>query len=114
MQHGIRARRYPLDPDPAVGRMEEREDLGRAVAEVLVRLPRRLGLGPPGLAGIRDRLERPGLVGAPDRQLGRLAGTLGVLDPLFFDSASGSMTSAGPLFRWRIAEPVGHQVRVHW
>ena len=57
----------------AVGRMEQRQGLGRAVAEVLVRQPRRLALGPPGLARIGDRLVGPGLVGAPDRQPHRLA-----------------------------------------
>ena len=74
----------PSQADAAVGRVEQRQDLGRAVAEVLVRLPRRLALGPPGLAGVGDRLVRPGLVGAPDRQPHRLAGAVGVLDQLFF------------------------------
>ena len=104
----------PLQADAAVGRVEQRQRLGRAVAEVLVRLARRLALGPPGLAGVRDRLVGPGLVGAPDRQPHRLAGAVGVLDQLFFGSASGSVTTAGPALRRRRALPVGHQVRVRW
>ena len=44
----------PLSADVAVGRVEQRQDLGRAVAEVLVRLARRVALGLPRLAGVRD------------------------------------------------------------
>ena len=95
VQDRVGAGRHALDADLPVGRVEQRQDLGRAVAEVLVRLARRLALGPPGLAGVGDRLERPGLVGAPDRQAHRLAQAVGVLDQLFFDSASGSVTTAG-------------------
>ena len=79
-----------------------------------MRLPGRLALGLPGLAGMRHRLERPGLVAAPDRQAHRLAGEVGVLDQLFFGSASGSVTITGPALRLRSADPVGHQVRVRW
>ena len=114
VQDRVGAGRHALDPDAAVGRAEQRQDLGRAVAEVLVRLPRRVALGPPRLARVGDRLVGPGLVGAPDRQAHRLAGAVGVLDQLFFASASGSVTTAGPALRRRRALPVGHQVRVRW
>src|SRR5262249_54845225 len=66
VQDGVGAGRHALQPDVAVGRAEQRQGLGRAVAEVLVRLPRRPALGLPGLARVRDRLVGPGLVGAPD------------------------------------------------
>jgi hypothetical protein len=112
MQHGVWAGRHALDPDTAVGRVEQREDLGRAVAKILVGPARRLPLGPPGLAGMGHRLEWPGLVGAPDRQAARLARQVSLLDQLFFDSASGSATVTAPALRLRNAAPVGHQVRV--
>ena len=57
-----------LDPDVPVGRAEQGEHLGRAPADVLVRLAGRVALRPPGRAGVRDRLERAGLVFAPDLQ----------------------------------------------
>ena len=41
-----------------------------------------------------------------------LAEAVGVLDQLFFASASGAVTTAGPALRRRRAEPVGHQVRL--
>ena len=114
VQDGIRTGRHALDPDLAIGGMEEREELGRAVAKILVRLARRLALGLPGWAGMGNGLEWPSLVGAPDRQAQRLTGAIGVLDQLFFDSASGSVTIAVPRFRLRSADPVGHQVRLFW
>ena len=104
--------RHALDADPAVGRVEQRQDLGRAVAEVLVGQASRLARRPPAPARVGDRLERPGLVGAPDRQAHRLAEPVGVLDQLFLGSASGSVTTAAPALRRRRAVPVGHQVRV--
>ena len=47
MQYGVGAGRHALDPDVAIGRVEQGEDLGRAVAEVLVGLAGRLALGLP-------------------------------------------------------------------
>jgi hypothetical protein len=41
MQHGVRAGRHAFEADLPVGRVEQRQDLGRAVAQVLVGLPRR-------------------------------------------------------------------------
>jgi hypothetical protein len=74
----------------------------------------RLALGPPGRAGMGHRLERPGLIRTPDRKAHRLAREVGLLDQLFFDSASGSVTSMVPALRFRNAAPVGHQVRLCW
>ena len=78
-----------------------------------MRLAGRSALGPPRPSGMGDRLERPGLVGTPDRQAHRLARAIGVLDH-FLGPASGSMTTSIPLFRFRRAPPVGHQVRLFW
>ena len=78
-----------------------------------MRLACRIALGPPGLAGLRHGLERPGLIGAPDCEADRLTGEVCVLDQLFFESASGSVTSAVPALRFRNAAPVGHQVRLN-
>ena len=114
VEHRVGAGRHALQADPAVGRVEQREDLGRAVAEVLVRLARRLALGLPGRAGMGHRLERPGLVGAPDRQAHRLPQRGRRPRSTFFGPASGSVTTAAPALRRRRAVPVGHQVRVSW
>ena len=43
VQDRVGAGRHALEADPPVGRVEQRQHLGRAVAEVLVRLPGRLG-----------------------------------------------------------------------
>ena len=112
MEDRVGAGRHALDPGVAVGRSEQRQGLGRALAEVLVRESRRIAPGASRLAGVGDRLVGPGLVGAPDRQPRRLAGPIGRLDQLFLGSASGSTTTAGPALRRRRALPVGHQVRV--
>jgi hypothetical protein len=79
-----------------------------------VRLSRRLTFGLPRSTWMAHRLERTGLVGAPDRQTHRLAGAVGVLDQLFFDSVSGSVRITVPLTRLRVATPVGHHVRLCW
>ncbi len=103
-----------LDAGPAVGRMEQRQGLGRAVADILMGLPGGMPPGPPGTARMGDGLVRPGLVGAPDGQPHRPAEPVGVLDQLFFGATSGSTTIAGPALRSRRALPVGHQARLRW
>ena len=77
-----------------------------------MRLAGRMPVGLPRGARLRDGLERPGLIGTPDRQAHRLADLVGVLDQLFFDVVSGSVTTTVPLLRWRSTVPVGHQERV--
>lgn len=47
MQHGVRTGRHALEPAPTVGGVEERHDLGRAVAKVLVRLAIGFTFGSP-------------------------------------------------------------------
>ena len=112
MQHGIWAGRYTFDPDLAIGWMKECENFGRTVAEVLVRLASRISLGTPGLAGMGYRLKWPCLIGTPNRQSHRFARAISILDQLFLDSASGSVTTFIPLFRLRCEIPVAHHVRL--
>src|SRR5918998_209432 len=92
--------------------MEQGQDLGRAAADVLMRLGGGLAARLPGGTGMRHRLERAGLVLAPDRQ--PLLGTkrVGLLDQLFLAGASGSLTRTRPDLRRRSAAPVPHQVRL--
>ena len=63
---------------------------------------------------MRDRLERARLVLTPHCQPEGGSQGVGVLDPLFFGPASGSVTVATPALRLRTACPVGHHVRVRW
>src|SRR3954453_11303859 len=92
--------------------MEQGQDLGRAAADVFVRLGGRVLARLPGYAGMRHGLERPGLVLAPDREPKLGAERVGLLDQLFLAAASGSLTRTTPCLRWRIATPVWHQVRL--
>jgi hypothetical protein len=62
---------------------------------------------------MRDGLERPGFVLAPDRQAGPRVERVGPLDQLFFAAASSSVTgTAPPCRRRRPTVPVAHQVRL--
>jgi len=68
VQHHIRTRRHALHAGLARGRREEREQLGGAVADMLVGEARRHRLGAPLLARHGDGLERARLVLGPDRE----------------------------------------------
>ncbi len=68
MEDGIGATRHPFDADLAAHRVEERRELGRPVADVLVGAVGGKSGGLPTPAGIGRGLERPGLILAPDRQ----------------------------------------------
>lgn len=72
MEHGVRRVRDAFRAHLARGRSKEGQQLGRPTTDVLVRLARRLPDRRPGNAGLRDRLVRPGLILAPQRQAGRL------------------------------------------
>jgi hypothetical protein len=111
VQHLVGAGGHASDPDLAIGGVEQRHHLGRAVTEIFVRLARRMSFGLPRRAGMRHGLERAGLVGAPGRDAHRLAESVGVLDQLSFDAVSGSVTTTAPLWRLRSTVPVGHQGR---
>src|SRR3954466_3669557 len=92
--------------------MEQGQDLGRAAADVFVRLGGRVFARLPGYAGMRHGLKRPRLVLAPDRQPKLGAERVGLLDQPLFTAASGALTRTTPCLRWRIAMPVSHQVRL--
>ena len=95
-------------------RVKQRQHFGRALAEVLVRLFRRLPFRLPTGAWLRHRLERTGLVLAPGFQAQLLAQRVGVLDQLFLGWVSGSVTGMRPALRLRRTVPVWHQVRFSW
>src|SRR4051812_7443516 len=92
--------------------MEQGQDLGRAAADILVRLGGRVALRLPRRTRMWNGLERTGLVLTPDGEplLGSLR--VGLLDQLFLADASGSLTRTKPSLRCRSAAPVSHQVRL--
>src|SRR3982750_4790402 len=92
--------------------MEQGQDLGRAAADVFVRLGGRVLARLPGYAGMRHGLKRPLLVLAPDREPKLGAEPVGFLVPPLFSAAPGSLTRTTPCLRWRIPTPVSHQVRL--
>src|SRR5436190_2768411 len=89
--------------------MEQGQDLGRAAADVFVRLGGRVLARLPGYAGMRHGLKRPRLVLAPDREPQLGATHVGSLDQPLFTAASGSLTRTTPCLRVRITTPVSHQ-----
>src|SRR3954471_10950246 len=91
--------------------MKQGQDLGRAAADVFMRLGGRVLARLPGYAGMRHGLKRPRLVLAPDRQPQLGAEHVGSLDQPLFTAASGSLTRTTPCLRVRITTPVSHQVR---
>src|SRR4051794_4526526 len=92
--------------------MEQGQDLGRAAADVFVRLRRRSPSRLLRHTRMRHRLERPGFVLAPDREPKLRAQDVGLLDQLFLAIALGSLTRTTPGLRVRITTPVSHQVRL--
>src|SRR5215216_6106348 len=92
--------------------MEQGQDLGCAAADVFVRLEGGLAARLPRHTRMRHRLERAGLVLAPDREPKLRAQRVGLLNQLFWAAASGSLTRTTPCLRWRVATPVSHQVRL--
>jgi len=107
-QHRVGGARAALDPDPARGRVEQRQRLGRAVAGVLVGGAGRAGRRPPAGPGLRDRPVRPGLVPGPGRPRGP-----GVrpLDRPRCTVACGAWPSTSPGRRRRRAGPVWPHAR---
>src|SRR4051794_41800629 len=91
--------------------MEQGQDLGRAAADVFVRLGGRVLARLPGYAGMRHGLKRPRLVLAPDPQPQLGAERVGSVDQPLFTAASGSLTRTTPCFRLRMAMPVSHPAR---
>src|SRR3954452_20252865 len=93
--------------------MEQGQDLGRAAADVLVRLRRWAPARLPRHTSMRPGLKGTGLVLTTDREPKLRAQRVGLLDQPLFTAASGSLTRTTPAcLRWRIATPVSHQVRL--
>src|SRR6476619_2424139 len=92
--------------------MEQGQDLGRAAADIFVRLRGGLTVGSPTAARVRHGLERTCLIRAPNRQAKASALPVGPLDQPLFAAASGSVTrTRPPCLRLRTTTPVSHQVR---
>src|SRR4051795_12276502 len=111
MKHGIVAGCDTLDAHRPAGRMEQRQQLGRTVAHVLVRVAGRVPGRAPLLPRVGDRLKGTGFVLAPHGQPQPLALGIGGLDQLFLGSVSGSVTVTVPDLRLRSTRPVAHQLR---
>ena len=93
--------------------MEQGQDLGRAAADIFVRLRGRLAVCSPTAARVRHSLERASLVLAPHRQAQARTQRVGPLDQPLFTAASGSVTrTRPPCLRLRTTTPVSHQVRL--
>lgn len=113
MQDRVGAAADRLEVHLAGRRVKQGQDLARATPEILVRLCGGVALRPPTAARVRHRLERAGLVFAPDRQAKSGAERVGPLDQPLFAAASGSETATTPSrLRLRTATPVSHQVRL--
>ena len=96
MQDGVGGPRHGLRPHLAGGRPEQRQQLGGAAADVLVRAVGRVPDRLPGGAGLRDGLVRAGFVLAPDRDAQRLGRAVGPLDHPLFAAVAGSTTVTTP------------------
>ena len=93
--------------------MEQGQYLGRAAADIFVRLRGGLAVWSPTAARVRHSLERTGLIRAPHRQAKARALRVGPLDQPLFAAASGSVTLTRPsCLRLRTTTPVSHQVRL--
>ena len=67
MQNRIGATGHPLHPHLSISRVEQGQQLGRAIADILVRLPLGLSGWLPTVAQVGLGLKRTGLIGGPDR-----------------------------------------------
>ena len=111
MQNRIGATGGGPDAYPPGRGMEQGQDLARAAPDVFMRSRGGLTSWPPSMARMRHRLERTGLVLAPDLQAQGRAEGIRPLDQPLFTSVSGSVTIAVPCLRLRATTPVSHQVR---
>ena len=108
VQHRVGGARDALDPDLPRGRVEQGQQLGRTVTDMLMRIAGRAGRRVPACSGLRDRLVGTSLVLGPGRQVGL---DVRLLDQPLFTVASGSWTSTSPDLRRRFATPVWHHDR---
>src|SRR5712692_2749219 len=112
MQHRVGRVLDRLGPHVAGGWPQERQQLHRAAADVLVGSAGGLAFGLPGLARLGNRLVGTTFVLGPDRQSESFPYFVCLLDEPLFWSASGSTTVTTPSLRLRTATPVSHQVRL--
>ena len=93
--------------------MKQGQDLGRAAADIFVRLRGGLAMWSPTAARVRHSLERTGLVLTPYRQAKTSALRVSPLDQPLFAAASGSVTlTRSSCLRLRTTTPVSHHVRL--
>ena len=92
--------------------MEQGQDLGRAAADVFMRLGGRSPSRLPRHTGMRHRLKRAGFVLTPNGQPQLGAPCVGLLDQPLFTIVSGSTRVTVPCLRRRMTTPVWHQVRL--
>lgn len=111
MQDDIGAGGDAFDADLARRWMKQREHFGGPIFGIVMGLLDRVSFRLPMLPRIGDGLIGARLILRPDRQPLLLGQCVRLLDQVFFPTASGSVTSTGPLFRTRMALPVSHQVR---
>src|SRR6478736_2566712 len=96
VQHHVRTPGHAFDAHLASRRVKKREQLGRAVANIFMRVPSRPTDGLPVVARLRNGLIRAGFVHAPDGQTHAFPLGVGLLDQPFFALVSGSWTLTSP------------------
>ena len=94
MQDRVGAVGDPLDPHVAGGGMKEHQELGRATAEILMRITFRRTGGLPAVARLWNRLVGPCLILTPHGKPASFALLVSGLDQFFLAAASGSTTFA--------------------
>lgn len=114
MEHDIRRTSFSLGPHLPGGGAEQRQQRGRAVSDLLMRLPDRFSFWFPALAGIWDSLMGACLVLATQGNPYRFCLPVRPLDHPLVSSVSGSTTVTTPLLRTRCAVPGGHQLLAFW
>ena len=87
-------------------RVKQGQQLGRAIAEILMGLTLGLTRLAPVMTRIRDGLIGTRFIFAPHRQTQDLGNPIRPLNQLFFASASGSTTVTIPFLRLRSTCPV--------
>lgn len=92
--------------------MKQRQQFGRASANVLVRLAGGLAFGLPTRSGLGDGLVRTGLILTPDGNARLFSQGVRLLYRPLFSQALGSVTVTMPSLRLRWTVPVSHQVRL--
>jgi hypothetical protein len=111
MQNQIGAAGHAFDTHVAARRVKKGQQLGGAIAHILVRLADGLSTGLPTGSWIRASLIGSGLILRPNGQSQPFAQLIGAFDQLFLAVVSASLTVTWPPLRLRSACPVSHQLR---